>query len=79
MRPDDADLRKAMKAVASERRWFGYRRAHVMLERQGWQVNLRELRRLYSEERLQVRKRNGRKRALETRSPMLMPDSPDER
>ena len=36
VRPDDADLRKAMKAVAIERRRFGYRRVHVMLERQGW-------------------------------------------
>jgi putative transposase len=35
VRPDDADLREAMKAVASERRRFGYRRVHVMLERQG--------------------------------------------
>ncbi|MCC1495178.1 IS3 family transposase, partial [Cognatishimia sp. F0-27] len=38
VRPDDTDLRKAMKAVAVERRRFGYRRVHVMLERQGWQV-----------------------------------------
>ena len=34
-RPDDAPLRAAMKAVASERRRFGYRRIHLMLERQG--------------------------------------------
>ena len=38
VRPDDAKLRKAMKAVAAERRRFGYRRVHVMLERQGRQV-----------------------------------------
>ena len=34
VRPDDADLRKAMQDVAAERRRFGYRRVHVMLERQ---------------------------------------------
>lgn len=79
VRPDDADLRKAMKAVAAERRRFGYRRVHVMLERQGWQVNQKKLRRLYREERLQVRKRGGRKRALGTRRPMLVPEKPDER
>ena len=61
VRPDDAALRKAMKAVAAERRRFGYRRVHVMLERQGWQVNQKKLRRLYREEKLQVRKRGGRK------------------
>ena len=79
VRPDDADLRKAMKAVAAERRRFGYRRVHVMLERQGWQVNQKKLRRLYREEKLQVRKRGGRKRALGTRRPMLVPEQPNER
>ena len=79
VRPDDADLRNAMKAVAAERRRFGYRRVHVMLERQGWQVNQKKLRRLYREERLQVRKRGGRKRALGTRRPMLVPERPNER
>ncbi len=41
-----------MKAVAGERRRFGYRRIHVMLERQGIVMNLKKLRRLYREERL---------------------------
>ena len=75
----DLKLREAMKAVASERRRFGYRRIHVMLQRQGIVMNLKKLRRLYSEERLQVRKRGGRKRALGTRRPMLVPDRPNQR
>ena len=79
IRPDDADLREAMKKVASERRRFGYRRIHVMLERQGIVMNQKKLRRLYREEKLQVRKRGGRKRALGTRRPMLVPDRPNER
>ena len=79
VRPDDADLRTAMKTVAAERRRFGYRRVHVMLERQGWQVNQKKLRRLYREEKLQVRKRGGRKRALGTRRPMLVPERTNER
>ncbi len=53
-----------MKKVASERRRFGYRRIHVMLDRQGIVMNLKKLRRLYREEKLTVRKRGGRKRAL---------------
>lgn len=68
-----------MKAVAAERRRFGYRRIHVMLERQGIVMNLKKLRRLYREERLQVRRRGGRKRALGTRRPMLVPDAPNQR
>jgi putative transposase len=79
VRPEDTELRQAMKAVATERRRFGYRRVHVMLERQGWQVNQKKLRRLYREEKLQVRKRGGRKRALGTRRPMLVPERPNER
>ena len=79
VRPDDAELRKAMKAVAAERRRFGYRRVHVMLEREGSQLNQKKLRRLYREEKLQVKKRGGRKRALGTRRPMLVPERPNER
>ena len=64
VRPDDAGARAAMKAVAGERRRFGDRGIHVMLERQGIVMNLKKLRRLYREERLQVRRRGGRERAL---------------
>ena len=74
IRPDDAPLREALKAVAAERRRFGYRRIHVMLHRQGLVMNQKKLRRLYREEKLQVRRRGGRKRALGTRRPMLVPD-----
>ena len=77
LRPDDAALRDAMKAVAAQRRRFGYRRIHVMLERQGITMNQKKLRRLYREEKLQVRRRGGRKRALGTRRPMLVPDRPN--
>jgi len=79
VRPDDTDLREAMKKVAAERRRFGYRRIHVMLERQGIHMNQKKLRRLYREEKLQVRKRGGRKRALGTRRPMVLPSSVNER
>lgn len=79
MRPDDRELREAIKAVASQRRRFGYRRIHVMLQRQGIEMNIKKLRRLYGEERLQVCKRGGRKRALGTRRPMIVPDQPNQR
>jgi putative transposase len=79
VRPDDSDLREAMKKVAAARRRFGYRRIHVMLERQGIHMNQKKLRRLYCEEKLQVRKPGGRKRALGTRRPMVLPSSANER
>ena len=63
-----------MKTVAAQRRRFGYRRIHVMLQRQGIAMKIKKLRRLYAEEKLQVRKRGGRKRALGTRRPIIVPD-----
>lgn len=74
MRPDDARLRERLKVLAQERRRFGYRRLHVLLRREGYVVNHKRLFRIYREERLMVRRRGGRKRAIGTRSPMLLPD-----
>lgn len=79
IRPDDTDIREAIKLMASERRRFGYRRIHVMLGRQGIGMNLKKLRRLYREENLTVLKRGGRKRALGTRRPLALPSRPHER
>jgi putative transposase len=45
-RADDAALRDRMKAIAVERRRFGYRRLHVMLKREGFVVNHKRLFRL---------------------------------
>lgn len=67
-RPDDAELRGMLKELASQRRRFGYRRLHILLRREGVEVNWKKLYRRYREERLAVRKRGGRKRALGTRA-----------
>ncbi|WP_291549231.1 IS3 family transposase [Bosea sp. (in: a-proteobacteria)] len=78
-RGTDASLRERMKAIAQERRRFGYRRLHVLLRREGFRVNHKRLFRLYREERLMVRRRGGRKRAIGTRAPMMIPLRPSER
>lgn len=78
-RADDGVLRERMKAMAAERRRFGYRRLHVLLRREGFAVNHKRLFRIYREERLTVRRRGGRKRAIGTRAPMLTPLKPNER
>jgi putative transposase len=72
-RPDDSALRAKLKELASQRRRFGYRRLGLPLARQGIKLNRKKLYRLYKEERLTVRKRGGRKRALGTRAPMELP------
>ena len=78
-RGDDTDLSNAIKRVSRERRRFGCRRIHVMIAREGFEVNHKKLRRIYREEKLQVRRRGGRKRALDTRKPMVLPDGPNQR
>ena len=79
VRVDDAMLRDRIKAIAHERRRFGYRRIHVLLKREGVVVNHKRLFRLHREERLSLRKRRCRKRALGTRAPMLVPLMPNQR
>nr|ADI18735.1 transposase and inactivated derivatives [uncultured Rhizobiales bacterium HF4000_32B18] len=78
-RPDDAVTRERLKALANERRRFGYRRLHILLRREGIEVNHKKLFRLYREERLTVRRRGGRKRAIGTRAPMTLPQGPNQR
>ncbi len=79
VRPDDAALRVRLRELAAIRHRFGYRRLMILLRREGTRVNHKKLRRLYREERLQVRRRSGRKRALGTRAPLALPQRPNQR
>ncbi len=72
-------MRARLRAWAGERRRFGYRRLGLLLSREGVVLNHKKLRRLYAEERLQVQRRSGRKRALDTRAPIASPDGPNQR
>ena len=72
-RTGDEEFRGRLRELASQRRRFGYRRLGLLLARQGIKINHKKLYRLYKEERLSVRKRGGRKRALGTRAPMAIP------
>lgn len=78
-RGDDADLRGRLRELAGQRRRFGWRRLLILLARQGFAPNHKKLRRVYAEERLQVRRRGGRKRAIGTRAPMAIPQGPNQR
>ena len=72
-RPEDTAIRERLRELAAERRRFGYRRLGWMLAREGHTINRKKLYRIYREERLMVRRRRGRKRALGTRAPMMLP------
>ncbi len=78
-RPDDAALRDRLKALAVERRRFGYRRLHVLLRREGHVVNKKRVQRIYREEKLMVRRRGGRKRAMGIRRPIEAVTAPNRR
>ena len=79
VRPDDAAVRARLRELAAVRRRFGYRRLHFLLGRDGIVMNHKKLRRLYREERLQVRRRRGRKRSLGLRAPIVLPEGPNQR
>ena len=72
-RSDDDAVRARLRELAAQRRRFGYRRLGLLLAREGIRLNEKKLYRLYKEERLTVRKRGGRKRALGMRAPMMIP------
>ena len=75
----DAAVRLCIRELAAQRRRFGYRRLHVLLTREGHHMNHKRFRRLYREEKLQVRRRSGRKRALGVRAPLALPSGPNQR
>jgi putative transposase len=78
-RGDDGEFRERLRCLAAKRRRFGYRRLHILLQREGIKLNHKKLFRIYREERLTVRRRGGRKRALGTRAPMTLPQQANQR
>ena len=78
-RADDRPLRQRLRELAAIRRRFGYRRLAWMLEREGTKVNLKKIYRLYREEGLAVKRRRGRRRAIGTRAPIVVPQEMNQR
>ena len=51
-RPDrNAELREALVQLARQKPRYGYRRLHALLNRRGYEVNVKRVYRLYVEER----------------------------
>ena len=48
-RGDDGELRTRLRELSSERRRFVYRRLHLLLRREGFEVNWKRLYRIYRE------------------------------
>jgi putative transposase len=71
-RPPDLELRARLRDLANQRRRFGYRRLFILLRKQGEPSGVNRIYRLYREEGLTVRKRKARRRAVGTRTPILI-------
>lgn len=75
---DDGPLRERLRTLAAARPRWGYRRLHVLLDREGVRVNWKRVYRVYREEGLTVRRRK-RKRIAVPRQPLTIPQVPNER
>ena len=61
-RPEQAPLRKRIREFAETRARYGHRRIHVLLRREGRMVNHKRVRRLYTEEGLQLRNKSPKRK-----------------
>ena len=59
-----AAVRQRMNEIVATRIRYGYRRVHVMLKREGWQVGRSVVYRLYREAGLTLRTKQPRRRQM---------------
>lgn len=55
-------LRMRLRELAGVRIGYGYRRLHILLQREGWQINHKRVYRLYRDEGLGLRRKRPRRR-----------------
>jgi putative transposase len=77
-RSDEASLRQRLHELAAARPRFGYRRLHVLLQREGMTINHKRVERLYREEGLAVRRRNRKRVARDGRGRAAVPGRPNQ-
>jgi putative transposase len=58
------ELRQRMREIAQIRVRFGYRRVHILLRREGFEVGKKLVYRLYREEQLQLRSKRPKRRKM---------------
>jgi putative transposase len=64
IRPSQMPLRQRIREIALTHARYGYRRVHIVLEREGWKVNVKRVQRLYCLEGLQMRLKPPRRRVM---------------
>ena len=75
---DQSALKIRLRDLAQGRVRYGYRRLHVLLAREGWQVNHKRVYRLYRLEGLSLRLKTRKKRVSGLRGPKPVATQPNE-
>jgi putative transposase len=76
-RPEDQELKARLCELAAQKRRYGYRRLHVLLRREGWEINHKRTYRVYHDAGLMVRKRKRKRIAgleRQVKAPALGPN-----
>ncbi len=73
----DKPLSERLLELAAERPRFGYRRLHVMLEREGREINRKRVYRVYRDLGLAVRRKKRKRVAQANRLPIVVPIAAD--
>jgi putative transposase len=61
-RRGQADIEKRIREICETRVRYGYRHIHVLLRREGWLINMKRVRRIYSDLGLQLRNKTPKRR-----------------
>ncbi len=75
---DQSALKMRLRDLALVRVRYGYRRLHVLLQREGWRVNHKRVYRLYRQEGLSLRLKTRKKRVSGLRGPKPVAGRPNE-
>jgi len=78
-RSDDPKLVEHLKELAAKRRRFGAKRLHTMLKREGFNVNLKKVKRIYREQNLFLKSRKRNKIKSTVRVPLEVPTKANQR
>ena len=61
-RTDEAAVAKRIKEICETRVRYGYRRVHVLLDREGWGINIKKVYRIYKVLGMQLRNKTPKRR-----------------
>jgi putative transposase len=61
-RADQAPVKRRIKEICESRVRYGYRRVHVLLRREGWEINMKKTWRIYDELGLKLRNKHPKRR-----------------